>query len=74
MSQDPSTDDVTAPADVSADVSADDQGVRTGVEQVDAVLAAIAQLEERPIEEHVGVFEAAHEQLRRALDVPNDAR
>jgi len=42
--------------------------VRTGVESVDAVIAAVEDLEERPIEEHVGVFETAHEQLRRALD------
>ena len=33
---------------------------------VDAVIAAVEELEERPIEEHVGVFETAHEQLRRA--------
>ena len=42
--------------------------VRTGVEGVDAVITAVEQLEERPIEEHVGVFETAHEQLRRALE------
>jgi hypothetical protein len=42
--------------------------VRTGVESVDNVIAAVEELEERPIEEHVGVFEAAQEQLRRALD------
>jgi hypothetical protein len=42
--------------------------VHTGVPGVDAVIAAVAGLEERPIEEHVGVFEMAHEQLRRALD------
>jgi hypothetical protein len=32
------------------------------------VIAAVEQLEDRPIEEHVGVFETAHDQLRRALD------
>ena len=42
--------------------------VRTGVADVDDVLAAVEQLEERPLEEHVGVFETAHERLRRALD------
>jgi hypothetical protein len=42
--------------------------VRTGVERVDEVIRAVEELEERPIEEHVGVFEAAHTQLRRALD------
>jgi hypothetical protein len=42
--------------------------VRTDVPEVDEVITAVEQLEERPIEEHVGVFERAHEQLRRALD------
>lgn len=45
-----------------------DEPVRTGVESVDAVLATVEELEDRPVEEHVGVFEAAHEGLRRALD------
>ncbi|WP_036507655.1 hypothetical protein [Nocardioides sp. URHA0020] len=42
--------------------------VRTGVVGVDDVIAAVEELEERPLEEHVGVFEAAHTELRRALD------
>lgn len=42
--------------------------VRTGVEGVDAVIAAVEGLEDRPLEEHVRVFESAHEELRRALD------
>ena len=46
----------------------DAERVRTGVDGVDQVLAAVEGLEERPLEEHVGVFEMAHEQLRRALD------
>lgn len=40
----------------------------TGVEAVDRVLAEVAELAERPVVEHVAVFEGAHEQLRRALD------
>ena len=32
------------------------------------MIAAVEALEERPLEEHVGVFETAHELLRRALD------
>ena len=48
--------------------AAESERVRTGVESVDEVIAAVEELEERPIEEHVGVFETAHEQLRRALD------
>jgi hypothetical protein len=59
-----------------ADESAEQDGpdgtasehVRTGVQDVDAVITAVEELEERPIEEHVGVFETAHEQLRRALE------
>ncbi|MCW2765633.1 MAG: hypothetical protein JWO11_1592 [Nocardioides sp.] len=46
----------------------------TGVDRVDEVIAAVEALDERPIEEHVGVFEQAHEQLRRALDAqPGDS-
>jgi len=46
---------------------AEDDG-RTGVEEVDDVLASTEGLEDRPVDEHVGVFENAHDQLRRALD------
>ncbi len=46
--------------------------VRTGVSRVDEVIRAVEELEERPIEEHVGVFESAQVQLRRALDNPGD--
>jgi hypothetical protein len=42
----------------------------TGVPDADEVMRAVEELDERPIEEHVGVFETAHEQLRRALDTP----
>jgi hypothetical protein len=46
--------------------------VRTGAERVDEVIRAVEELEERPLEEHVGVFESAQVQLRRALDDPGD--
>ena len=46
----------------------DAEPVRTGLDNVDTVIAAVEGLEERPLEEHVGVFETAHELLRRALD------
>jgi hypothetical protein len=39
---------------------------------VDEVIRAVEELEERPIEEHVGVFESAQVQLRQALDDPTD--
>jgi len=42
--------------------------VRTGVDGVDDVIRAVEALEERPLEEHVGVLETAHAELRRALD------
>ncbi|MGY2703250.1 MULTISPECIES: hypothetical protein [unclassified Nocardioides] len=53
-------------------VPSDPEAVRTGVSGVDEVIVAVEELEERPIEEHVGVFETAHEQLRRALDATDD--
>ncbi|MER7555990.1 hypothetical protein ABTZ46_03555 [Nocardioides sp. NPDC126508] len=40
----------------------------TGVARVDAVLETLDRLDELPLTEHVGVFEAAHTELRRALD------
>jgi hypothetical protein len=43
---------------------------RTGVEEVDEVIASLQGLDERPIEEHPAVFERAHERLRQALDGP----
>jgi hypothetical protein len=46
--------------------------VHTGVVGIDDVIVAVEELEERPIEEHVGVFETAQDQLRRALDASDD--
>ncbi len=40
----------------------------TGVAAVDDVLASVQGLDGRPVEEHVAVFEQAHDRLRRALD------
>lgn len=45
----------------------------TGVEAVDRVLAEVAALSESPVDQHVQVFERAHDQLRRALDDQPDA-
>ena len=42
--------------------------LRTGVAEVDEVLDSVEALDDRPVEEHAAVFEAAHEQLRRSLD------
>ena len=62
-------------------VESDDQGVegrvrgeaeaeqvRTGDTRVDAVLASLDGLDDRPVSEHADVFEQAHEQLRAALE------
>ena len=63
-------------AAVADDAGADDAFVTghgsettsTGVASVDDVLASVQALDGRPVEEHVTVFEQAHERLRRALD------
>ena len=45
----------------------------TGHPEVDAVLASLADLDGRPVAEHVSVFEDAHDRLRTALaDAGND--
>jgi hypothetical protein len=57
--------------DIAEDIAADEtepERVRTGVAGVDEVIVAVEELEERPVAEHVGVFEAAQDRLRRALD------
>ena len=33
---------------------------------------AVAGLADRPVDEHVAVFESAHDELRRTLDAPPD--
>lgn len=59
-------DDVAATVDVAAGEGWDAPG--TGVPAVDDVLASVQALDDRPVAEHVAVFEQAHERLRRALD------
>lgn len=44
--------------------------VRTGVPEVDAVLETVAELDQTEVAGHPAIFEAAHDQLRRALDGP----
>ena len=39
----------------------------TGHPDVDAALASLEDLDGRPVDEHVAVFESAHERLRGAL-------
>jgi hypothetical protein len=48
--------------------SLDQGGVEpTGLDAVDGVLDSLETLEGRPVDEHVSVFESAHETLRAAL-------
>lgn len=42
-------------------------GALTGDAGVDAVLRSLDDLADRPVEEHVAIFESAHETLRAAL-------
>ncbi len=46
----------------------DAEQVRTGDTRVDAVLASLEGLDDRPVSEHAVVFEQAHDQLRAALE------
>lgn len=39
----------------------------TGNPTVDAVLESLTELDDKPVEEHVAVFEGAHDALRGAL-------
>ena len=55
-------------ADVESAVRETVDPVRTGVDGVDAVLRSVEDLDDVPVDEHVAVFEQAHEQLRGALD------
>jgi hypothetical protein len=45
---------------------------RTGVPSVDAVLSEIEELDELPLDQHLGRFERADDALRSALDAPAD--
>lgn len=47
-------------------------GVRTGHAESDAVLDSLDGLDQRPVQEHVAVFEKAHEDLRSALTQAHD--
>lgn len=45
---------------------------RTGTPEVDAVLDQVEQVAQRPVSEHVPVYEHAHQRLRQALDDRGD--
>ena len=59
------------PAQQQAD-AVSEEPVRTGNEAVDRVLESLEALDYASVDEHVEVFERAHEQLRAALDSPRD--
>ena len=59
-------------SEASGQVGAGDEE-RTGLAPVDAVLDEVVRLADRPVSEHVPVFERAHDQLRRALDARPDS-
>ena len=46
--------------------------VSTGHPAVDEVLRSLEELDGRPVDEHVGAFEDAHDKLRRALSDAGD--
>lgn len=47
-----------------------DPGPTTGVASVDEVVRGLRDLDDLPVDEHVGVYESAHAALRRTLDQP----
>ena len=58
-----------AVAELQSEVSDEPEAeVTTGVQVVDDVLGTLEGLGDLPVEEHLPIFEAAHEQLRGALD------
>ncbi len=56
-------------AEASPDAS---PAVATGHPAVDEVLRSLGALSDAPVDEHVAVFEEAHEQLRRTLSGAGD--
>jgi hypothetical protein len=49
-----------------------EQVEHTGHAEVDDVIASLDGLDDRPVAEHVEVFESAHDRLRGALTDPGD--
>jgi hypothetical protein len=44
------------------------EALETGIPEVDAVIASVDRLDERPLDDHLAEFERAHQALRSALD------
>lgn len=67
----PSVDDVLA--DTDEEIAARSvTPVETGHPAVDEVLRSLNALDDTPVDEHVAVFEQAHEELRRTLSGAGD--
>jgi hypothetical protein len=67
------TPDGDAVAELQAEASGEPEaGVTTGVQVVDDVLGTLEGLADQPVEEHLPIYEAAHEELRGALDDVDD--
>jgi hypothetical protein len=72
MDQPPPDENVVETSDEISDDTNDETGERsTGIAEVDAVLASLDGLADKPVADHVAVFEQAHDRLRRALDAPS---
>ncbi len=68
----PADDDEVTLSDEGVEGRADgldgEEAVRTGDPRVDQVLSSMDALHELPVGEHAAVFEAAHDDLRSALE------
>jgi len=73
MSESSFADDGDVMAEETVDATSVRDVVHTGDPAVDAVIDQLGELDGMPVDEHVAVFERAHEQLRRALDGTPDA-
>jgi hypothetical protein len=65
-----SFDETDTETDTEPETEPETEHVRTGLDGVDSVVDDVARLAGQPVEEHVAVFESAHERLRRTLDDP----
>lgn len=59
--------------DGGASSAAQPQGTATGDPGVDSVVSTLDRLDQLSVEEHLPLFEEAHEALRRALNRPAEA-
>lgn len=62
----------TDPEDLDDPSSSLEPTPKTGVAELDEVIAAVAALDDQRVEDHVGTLESAHQVLRQALDQPRN--